>query len=268
MQKTILEARIFTSSCLVAYERIVKDYEIDFECSDDRLYTCNGKTYKTKNGDILIRKPGDVVSSVGKQKSYILTLDFSSDKQVSVYSRNIPGAIQPLSSNELITAFPSLIHPRNPLALLKIYEKIVRLPVLSSIKAQALVDEIIFILNSDVAHKIYAAEKDENDVIGKVIDYMEEHISKKITLSELAAISNFEKSYFVRFFKKECGTTPFKMLNEMRLEHASDLVISTNMKICDIAMSYGYNTTSFFISEYKKRFGVTPACHRLSFEKQ
>ena len=95
-----------------------------------------------------------------------------------------------------------------------------------------------------------------------VAQEMENNLSKHITLDELAAVSNFEKSYFIRFFKKESGTTPFKMLNEMRLERASDLIASTDMKICDIANSLGYNTTSFFISEYKKRFGITPACHR------
>ena len=268
MHKTILEARIFVSTSPLAHKRIVKDYEIDIECTEDRLYTCNGKTYKLKSGDVLIRRPGDVVSTLGKQKSYILTLDFSYNKQPTVYSRNLPGELQSLTDNELITALPNVIHPRNPHALFKIYEQLTRLPILSSIKAHALVDEIIYILNSDVAHKTYMSQKDGNDVISKVICYMEEHISDKITLDELASISNFEKSYFIRFFKKECGITPFKMLNKIRLEHASDLVTSTDMKICDIAMSYGYNTTSFFISEYRKRFGVTPASHRQSFAKQ
>ena len=67
MQKTILEARIFVSSYPSAHERVVKDYEIDLECTEDRLYTCNKKTYKLKSGDVIIRYPGDVVSSVGKQ---------------------------------------------------------------------------------------------------------------------------------------------------------------------------------------------------------
>ena len=91
---------------------------------------------------------------------------------------------------------------------------------------------------------------------------MEKNLSKKITLDELASVTNFEKSYFIRFFKKETGTTPFKMLSEMRLERASDLVVATDIKINDIAESLGYSTLSFFISEYKKRFGMTPSFHR------
>ena len=56
--------------------------------------------------------------------------------------------------------------------------------------------------------------------------------------------------------------TPIEMLISLRMDKASDLVANTNIKICDIAEICGYNTTSFFISEYKKRFGMTPEVHR------
>ena len=262
MKKTILEARVFVSEYPSAHERTVKDYEIDIECTDNRSYTYNGQTYKLKSGDVIIKTPGAVVSSDGDQKSYILTLDFSAKKHFSVYSRNIAGDIQPLSDNELITALPCVFHPRNPYLLFEIYEKLVQTPLLSSLEAELLVDEIIYIINADLTHAAYLHAKRTNEVTHKVIDYMEKNLSKKITLDELAKVSNFEKSYFVRFFRKETGTTPFKMLSKMRLERASDLVVSTDMKINEIAEKLGYNTLSFFISEYKKRFGLTPSAHR------
>ena len=52
------------------------------------------------------------------------------------------------------------------------------------------------------------------------------------------------------------------MLVEMRLDRASDLVFTTDMSISDIAAACGYATVSFFISEYKRRFGQTPEAHR------
>ena len=262
MQKTILEARVFVSDCPTAHERIVKDYEIDIECTDNRLYMHNGKTYKLKAGDVLVKAPGDVVSSIGDQKSYILTLDFSSGECSSVYSRNIVGKLQPLSSNELISTLPCVFHPRNPYVLFEIYEKLIRTPLILSSEASLLVDEIIYTINAEVAHSEYLQHRRTNEITCKVISYMEKNIFKKITLDELSKVSNFEKSYFVRFFKKETGMTPFKMLSEMRLDRASDLIASTDMKIYDIAESLGYNTLSFFISEYKKRFGLTPSAHR------
>lgn len=262
MKKTILEARVFISDYPTAHERTVKDYEIDIECTDNRLYTYNGQTYKLKVGDILIKTPGSVVSSIGNQKSYILTLDFSSNEHSSVYSRNVPGKLQSITDNELIGSLPCVFHPRNPQLLFEIYEKLAQTPLISSNEAELLVDEIIYIINADIAHKAYLQAKRTNDITHRVIEYMEKNLSKKITLDELASVTNFEKSYFIRFFKKETGTTPFKMLSEMRLERASDLVVATDIKINDIAESLGYSTLSFFISEYKKRFGMTPSFHR------
>ena len=264
MNRTILEARVFISDASVAHKRIVKDYEIDVECIDGREYTYNGKTYRLKAGDVLLRSPGGIVSSHGKQKSYLLTLDLTAAAAPSPYSRNIAGPLQPLTSDELITALPPVLHPRSPFVLFELYERLIRTPLLNSTEAALLVDEILYLLNAERVHKAYLQQKSANNVIGNVLRFMENNLSRRITLEELAAVSNFEKSYFIRFFKKETGMTPFQMLGNMRLERAGDLVVSTDVKLQDIAESLGYNTFSFFISEYKKRFGLTPAAHRKS----
>ena len=261
MDKIILESREFYSRSN-ASARIVKDYEIDIECLDGRVYTYNGETYTLSRGDVLIRRPGSSVSSLGAQKSYILTLDFSMESQPLVYSRNIPGKKQRETENALITSLPPVIHPRNPYALFEIYEKLNKMKNTASKAALSLVDEIIFLLNADLAHEEFLILNSQNSVVDKAISYMEKNLSSKITLDELSGFVNLEKSYFIRLFKKETGLTPFKILNEMRLDRASDLLATTDMKISEIASSVGFGTTSFFISEYKKRFGITPREHR------
>lgn len=257
MKKHILEAREFSSRSN-ARPRIVKDYEIDIECLDKRIYTYNGESYTLSRGDVLIRRPGDSVSSVGAQKSYILTLDFSSGNPPAVYSRNIPGSLQEKTDNALIVNLPPIIRPRNPYALFEIYERLIKTKSSSLEAALVLVDEIIFLLNADLAHEEFMRLNSRSSVIDKAIGYMEKNLSAKISLDELASLVNLEKSYFIRLFKKETGSTPFKILNGMRLDRASDLLATTDMKVAEIASAIGFGTTSFFISEYKKRFGFTP----------
>lgn len=258
----VLEARHFASPYSRASERTVKDYEIDIECSKGRVYTYNGVTQALSRGDILVRMPGEKVSSVGAQDSYLLTLDFSAKAQSTVYSRNIKGDIQPKTDNELIVGLPSVIHPRNPNALLDIYVKLAGVADLSSAEARELASEIIFMLNAECAHARYRALKPRETVIDKVICYMEEHISDDLTLDGIAAVAHLDKSYLVRLFKKEVKKTPIAMLIEMRLDRAADYVAATDMKISEIASSLGYKTPSFFIAEYKKRFGITPEAQR------
>ena len=262
MKKTILESRLFISQGSLSRKRTVKDYEIDIECADGREYTYNGITYKLKRGDVLVRTPGGTVSSRGFQRSYLLTLDFTDRKADSTYSRNIPGELQDIFDNELITSLEPVIHPRNSYALFEIYENLSLTLHLESDFALALVDEIIFTLNADIAHEKYLKKNKTDSTIDKIINYMEENIEKRIRLDDLARISNLEKSYLIRYFKSKTGTTPFNTLSIMRLNRASDLLLTTEMKISEIALAVGYNTTSFFISDYKKRFGITPSVHR------
>lgn len=262
MKVKILESRHFVSPYAKATERTVKDYEIDIECSKNRIYTYNGITQVLSYGDILVRTPGGTVSSIGAQESYILTLDLSTREQPAVYSRNIQGDIQPQTDNELITQLPSIIHTRNPSMLLDIYIKLSSITDLSSTEADELVNEIVFILNAECAHARYKSIKPRETISEKVISYMENHISDELTLDDIATDLHFNKSHIVRAFKKETGKTPIASLIEMRLDRASDLVAITDMKISDIAFSVGYKTVSFFIAEYKKRFGVTPEAQR------
>lgn len=270
MTTAVLEARLYCSvnaqgkpfAPTVARDRLVRDYEIDIECIGNRAYTYNGQSCTLARGDVLVRTPGGIVSSTGMQKTYILTLDFSDRPLPAVYSRNIPGELQLPTRNGLISGLPPVIHPRNPYALFDLYEKLIRTPVPASGGACELANEIIYLLNADLSHEKYKALKVSNSAIDRAMAYMEKHLAGKITLDELAAVVSLEKSYLIRLFRKETGTTPFQLLAAMRLDRACDLLATTEMKISEIATSTGYGSASFFISEYKKRFGVPPEAHR------
>lgn len=78
----------------------------------------------------------------------------------------------------------------------------------------------------------------------------------------MASLVHLDKSYLTRLFRDTFGKTPIDMLIELRMAKALDLISNTDSKICDIAELCGYRTPSFFIKEYKKRYGFTPHMHR------
>lgn len=87
MNFQILEARHFSSPEASAPARVVKDYEIDLELGQNRLYRYDRLgELRLSRGDVLIRTPGGVVSATGKQESYLLTLDFSNKVSREAYS--------------------------------------------------------------------------------------------------------------------------------------------------------------------------------------
>lgn len=94
--------------------------------------------------------------------------------------------------------------------------------------------------------------------IGKAVDYMNQNFQKSITLTEVARLANMTDVSFSRFFKARTGITFMDSLLEMRLGHASRLLIDTTQTISEVAYNCGFNNISNFNRLFKKKKGCTP----------
>lgn len=94
--------------------------------------------------------------------------------------------------------------------------------------------------------------------IEKVFEYLNLNYSKPLTLAEVAKITNMPEVSFSRFIKKRTGKTFIDSLNEIRLGHASRMLIDTTTTISEIAYSCGFNNISNFNRVFKKKKNTTP----------
>ncbi len=94
--------------------------------------------------------------------------------------------------------------------------------------------------------------------IGKAVDYMSQNFQKPITLNEVAKLANMTEVSFSRFFKTRTGITFMDSLLEMRLGHASRLLIDTTQSVSEVAYNCGFNNISNFNRLFKKKKGCTP----------
>ncbi|MGK6349765.1 helix-turn-helix domain-containing protein [Parapedobacter sp. DT-150] len=101
--------------------------------------------------------------------------------------------------------------------------------------------------------------------IMKVFEYMNDHYSKPITLADMAAHANMHEASFSRFVKKSTGKTFIDSLNEIRLGHATRLLIDTNQTIAEIAYGCGFNNISNFNRIFKRKKSCTPKAFRENF---
>ena len=99
--------------------------------------------------------------------------------------------------------------------------------------------------------------------IENVLRYMEENLSQKLTLGQLADVCHISKSSFCKKFKDSFGCTAFEKLLELRLLHALSLLsLYPDEKIHSIAKKCGFDDVGYFCKAFKKRFGTTPAVSR------
>lgn len=101
--------------------------------------------------------------------------------------------------------------------------------------------------------------------IDKIMEFVNQNFSQNITLGDAARIAGMTEVSFSRFFKLRTGKTFVDTLNEIRLGHASRMLIDTTQSINEIAYKCGFNNMSNFNRIFKKKKNTTPKDFRHSY---
>jgi len=94
--------------------------------------------------------------------------------------------------------------------------------------------------------------------IESVMAYLNKNFEREISLSEAAKLVSMSEVAFSRFFKARTGKTFVDTLNEIRLGHASRMLIDTTQSVSEIAYHCGFNNMSNFNRIFKKKKQCTP----------
>ena len=90
------------------------------------------------------------------------------------------------------------------------------------------------------------------DRIKKVLDYIEENLGHSLELKDLAAVACLSPSQFHRQFKRQTGRTPFKFVEEMRMNKAYQLILEEGWMIHELSDQFGYKDYETFSRAFKK----------------
>lgn len=77
-------------------------------------------------------------------------------------------------------------------------------------------------------------------------------------LPKLLSLCNYSQEHINRAFRRFLSTTPTKYINELRLRYAITLLKDTDDGILEIAAACGFNNLSYFYSEFKRVYGISP----------
>ena len=97
-----------------------------------------------------------------------------------------------------------------------------------------------------------------DDRIKKVLDYVEDNLSLFPSLNDLSRIACLSPSQFHRTFKKVTNRTPFKFIEEIKMNKAYDQLLKGNAMVHELASNMGYNDYETFSRAFKKYFKFSP----------
>ncbi len=99
--------------------------------------------------------------------------------------------------------------------------------------------------------------------INKAISYIKYNFrDPELTTKRVAQAVFLTPNYFGEVFHKQMGISCLDYIKKMKLDFGMSLLIQTDLTVADIAERSGYSSISYFISDFKSEFGLTPQKYR------
>ena len=108
----------------------------------------------------------------------------------------------------------------------------------------------------------------ESRRVQNIQQYINENYKQDIRLPVLAQMAGMSAVAFSRFFKARTGKSLSDYIIEVRLGHASQMLVQTNAPISDICFECGFNNLSNFNRIFKKKKDCSPQEFRKQFKKK
>ncbi|WP_299227901.1 GyrI-like domain-containing protein [uncultured Psychroserpens sp.] len=112
-------------------------------------------------------------------------------------------------------------------------------------------------MNNRKTNKAYYEER-----LNCIIEYIHNHLDRKIDIKTLAEISHFSLFHFHRISRALLGEPIGAYISRTRIETAAKMIRYTTLDIESIAYSVGFETPSSLSKKFKSHFGISPSVYR------
>lgn len=237
--------------------RCINNFQLIYISEGTGSFRDRGVSYEVGPGSMILIKPGIWHSyapsrETGWTEYYV---GFIGDVFKRVVSDGFPqgGGIRQVPAMEKIVS---------------IFEKMMDYARAESEDIDFLLKSILTLLISETVFAGSASPQDNDNnfiLLSKARSYMEDNISEKINLSELAAKLAVSYSTFKNTFKELTGTSPIEFLKQMRIRKSKYLLSTTSKPIKAISLECGFGSSEYFCNCFRKETGMTPVDFRIQF---
>jgi AraC family transcriptional regulator len=94
--------------------------------------------------------------------------------------------------------------------------------------------------------------------VQRLRDYVQTHLSRELTLAELAGVVRLSANHFTVLFKNTVGFTPHQYVLRERIRAGMRLLASGRVSIVEVALTLGFSSQSHFTMVFRGAIGLTP----------
>ena len=233
-------------------------YELYFLLKGQRSYLINNDKLDLYPNDIILIKPGVIHQTLGSTFERLL-VHFNIECFTNIFQKKFIDEIFNETPDYIITtANESIKSLFNKLHESYTQEKQSIIPLLTC--------EILLYIKENKQTR-QALNINSNDLLGKILEYVNEGFNNINNLDEIANKFFISKYHLAHIFKKHLGTTTNTYLNNRKVSYAAMLLRTTNLNITEISIKSGFNSPAYFFKVFKTINLLSPIKYRKKYSE-
>lgn len=126
-------------------------------------------------------------------------------------------------------------------------------------------DSYLKILLCSLADNSAESSSSKRVVSTKIREWFYANPNEEPTVGKIAQSLNYNPHYLTKLVKDETGMTFVGYINFLKIKKAKDMLVNTDLKICEIAYLSGYADEKYFIKVFNKYEKLTPKQYRYAY---
>jgi AraC family transcriptional regulator, arabinose operon regulatory protein len=230
------------------------------------LYFLRDRNYGVQANSVLVIHENEFHNHVSEADSCLELYNFAFYREVLASRSGAVRALQSLSdvSSLRLTekeAAQAEVYARNMEEELRI-----RPPAWQDMVA-SLLEALLIILERAAERGVTVAQED-NLFTRQAISFIEDRLTQRLTLSDVAAHVQMSPAYFSRMFKKYVGVGFQEYTIHRRVARAKSLLEQSDLKVAAIARTVGFVDVTTFNRNFRLLTGFTPSKYRTLHTEQ
>ena len=260
----------------VHYFEFAKDYRFAGEQHDfwELVYVDMGEItaysgddeYKLTQGSLIFHKPNEWHTLIGNGicASSVAIISFKSHSEVlynlcgKIFSTDIrQRTLLSKLINEASSAFDT---PLSTLITPKLHRRKNAVFASEQMIKLYLLEFLISFLRDEYIHSSASLNGHTgNTLFDTIVNFMEENLDKKLTLSDIAQYAAISKTALKKLFREQAGCGACEYFTRMKINRAKIYIREENYNFTQIAEMLGYDSIHYFSRTFKQYVNMPPS---------
>lgn len=107
--------------------------------------------------------------------------------------------------------------------------------------------------------------REENRGLERTLEFIDEHVKDNLEVQVLADICGLSVSRFQKYFSQKMGIPPREYILREKIKHCQKEMINSEKSITEIALEYGFSSSQYFSTVFKRYCSTTPSMYKKKY---